>query len=576
MSRDSINLFKKRFLDYNRVRYADDDNWRIALESLKVDDIRVLKYMPDPESKFRTVLTEVQSDKFNLSGLDQKYTKAYFATDIISMISDKTVYPDLISVLNLNIIGVFLYQNSEEPEFPHVVVTTNFIRRWNDGLEFIKEVLTTINDYTHYEIYQHECTFSKNEEDSSGDREVIDVDIGNHTIWGNIKVAQIPAAYPLGTYPYEYLGKFNEFHLIDKESLLNLADLPDSVMDINHRPKTPMIWLKFRYYGKIFYVPKYPILTDVSWDLLNSKGMCGGKRIITCLDGNQYRLRLLCISDKENENEWENLIHRCIDTSPNMEWEAFKYTTEMQYSYSDGTIRHYSSVLTEGYDSTEQLYLVGGEGNFKRKDKVSSGNKSVAGGSSDGFPILVHGGWLPVLELRSVDPIQADTVHPHWIDLKDPVPEMNYADVEPNPDMVFAIRVNSVKSLNNSNVDIEVSYQDDVSVDIITVTNVTLLSDVPEPEISAEVFGEDSTQIITINKLSQPALDEGVLNISVDVSTDAFLIDNIRAGETSTVTPGYGWIPDDNETSANFVSVVRVANPKALITSPYIVESYSV
>lgn len=575
MSRDSINLFKKRFLDYNRVRYADDDNWRIALESLKVDDIRVLKYMPDPESKFRTVLTEVQSDKFNLSGLDQKYTKAYFATDIISMISDKTVYPDLISVLNLNIMGVFLYQNSEEPEFPHVVVTTNFIRRWNDGLEFIKEVLTTINDYTHYEIYQHECTFSKNEEDSSGDREVIDVDIGNHTIWGNIKVAQIPAAYPLGTYPYEYLGKFNEFHLIDKESLLNLADLPDSVMDINHRPKTPMIWLKFRYYGKIFYVPKYPILTNVSWNQLNERGMCSGKTIIRAMDGNEYRLRLLCISDADNENEWDNLIKRCVADSGMTEWEAFNYKNEMQYGYKAGITYYYSGVLTEGVTADEQRYIVGGRALVNEKSPVSPTAKQTAK-TIDSYTNITYAGWLPVLELRGVDPIQADTVHPHWVDLKDPVPEMNYADVEPNPDMVFAIRVNSIKSLNNGNVDIEVSYQDDVSVDIITVTNVTLLSEVPEPEISAQVFGEDSTQIITINKLSQPALDEGILNISIDVSADAFLIDNIRAGETSTVSPGYGWIPDDNETSANFVSVIRVANPKALITSPYIVESYSV
>lgn len=572
MSRDSINLFKKRFLDYNRVRYADDDNWRIALESLNVDDIRVLKYMPDPESKFRTVLTEVQSDKFNLSGLDQKYTKAYFGTDVISLLSDKTIYPDLVSVLNLNTMGVFFYKNNEEPEFPHVIVATNFVRRWNDGLPFINEVLKTINTYTHWDIKFNECTFNKNEEDSSGDREVIDVDIDNHTIWGSIKVGQIPAAYPLGTFPYEYFGKFNEFHLIGKESLLTLADIPDSVMDEKHRPSTPLIWLKFRYFGRILYVPKYPILTDVSWDILNSKNMCGGKKIITALDGNEYRIRLLCISDKQNENEWDNLITRCIDGAELMEWEAFNYGREMQYSYSDGTIRHYSSVLTEGYDSSEPHYLVGGEGDYKKKVSVAKDKPSVGGAASDGsgVPILMHGGWLPVLELRGCDPIDGDTIHPHWMDLKDPIPEMNYADVEPGPDMVFTVRLKKFDCIGINDTDLDFDFTSDENLKTIAIKSVEIVSDVPEPSIID--FGKSSASVVGITLLTVSQVDASDISPDLEIVpvSDALYIDYKKvtviwaAIDEPFITP-----PSISSTDAQFVRLTRVTESKT-ISEPYI------
>ncbi|UYE93541.1 virion structural protein [Shewanella phage FishSpeaker] len=554
MSRDSINLFKKRFLEYNRVRYVEEDNWRIALESLTVDDINVLEYVPDPESKYRTVLTEVQSDKFSLTGLDQKYTKAYFGTDTVSMLSDRFIYPDLVSVLNLNILGMFFYENKEEPEFPHVVIATNFLREWSEGLPFINEVLEAINTYTKYDIKMIECTFSKNEEDSSGTREVIDVDLDNHTIWGSIKVGQIPAAYPLGTYPYEYLGKFSEFHLIEKNKLLELSNIPDSPLDEQSRLETPFVWLKFRYYGKIVYIPKYPILSGVSWNTLNDRGLVGGKTIITGLDGNEYRLRLVLVNDEENE--WDNLIKRCVDGSEMMEWEAFNYSNEMQYSGAQGS----TAVLTEGIDSTQQNYLVGGAGMVDLITPIAKGTTQVSNR-------LVS--WLPVLELRGCDPIDADSVHPHWVDLKDPIPDQYDVEYELPPDMTFAIRLKKVEYEGKNLATISVEAESPSDTAIVYPTKVSVLSEIEEPDL--EPVSVSAISIVYPLRVSEAALDEGVLDMSVSAVQDAYFISvdtlkEVPIGISEAVID----LPSETDATIKRTRISYLSEPTKTISEPYI------
>lgn len=569
MSRESINLFKERFLKYNRVRYSDVDNWRIALESLTVDDINVLKYMPDPESQYRTVLTEVQSDKFSLTGLDQRYTKAYFGTDTISKLSDKTIYPDLISILNMNVLGVFFYENQEEPEFPHVVIATSFLRKWTEGIEFINEVMSNINKYTHYDLLQSECDIQKNEEDSSGDRVVVDVVIDNHTIWGSIKVGQIPAAYPLGTYPYEYLGKFNEFHLIGKDALLTLANIVDGPMDEQYQLKTPLVWLKFRYYGRTLYVPKYPILTNVSWNLLNERGMTSGKTVITGADGQEYRLRLLNISDIDNENEWDNLIKRCVADSGMTEWEAFNYKNEMQYGYRAGITYYYSGVLTEGVTADEQRYIVGGRALVNEKSPVSPIAKQTAK-TIDSYTNITYAGWLPVLELRGVDPIISNTIHPHWIDLKDPIPEQVYADVEPDPNMVFSIRLMDTDFIGPAETDLEIVIDGESDASKLILLRTTSTSLLEDPDLSIELDGTGTVNKAILLTIKDTSTLEGFTDLSVDAKQDAFYVGYKRHTTAfASVLPPDPYVATEAEANVKFVSLKTVSKPQGSLATPY-------
>lgn len=524
MDRDSINLFKKRFLEYNRVRYEEIPNWSVALNSLTVDDINVLEYIPDPESKYRTVLTEVQSDKFHLTGLNQQYTKAYFGTETIAQLSDKKVYPDLYSVLNLNIAGVFFYINEEEPEFPHVVVATSFIRKWDDGLSFVREVVDTINKYTHYDLKLSECTVDLNETDSSGERLVMDVEIDNHTIWGKIKVGQIPAHYPLGTYPYEYLGKFNEFHLINKEALLNLADIADSSMDAKYQLEDPLVWLKFRYYGKTMYVPKYPILTNVSWNQLNERGMCLGKTIIKAADGQQYRLRLLNISELEEGNEWDNLIKRCVADSGMTEWEAFNYKNEMQYGYRAGITYFYSGVLTEGVTADEQRYIVGGRALVNEKVPVSPTAKQTSMTAADYYTNTTYAGWLPVLELRGCDVIDIDTIHPHWLDLRDPIPDQTYSEQTTPEGMVFSVKVTGTDFLGPEEASITVDSFSEGEIKKISVELTEVMFEGAEPYIAAHSGTTGGVKKIEYVNRSSVNTDDNILDISVDPDSQTKLV----------------------------------------------------
>ena len=51
-------------------------------------------------------------------------------------------------------------------------------------------------------------------------------------------------------------------------------------------------WLKFIYKGKVLYVPKKPIRSELSWNDLQQKGAVTGTTIVT-IKGRQYKVRLM-------------------------------------------------------------------------------------------------------------------------------------------------------------------------------------------------------------------------------------------------------------------------------------------
>lgn len=435
MERDSVNLFKQRVLDYNRVRYADDVNWSIAFNSLNVDDINVLEYVPDPEDETISVVTKIASDKFSLNGIDQKYTKVPFRNEVVSKSSDLTIYPDIVTIANLATTGMFYYTNPEDETAPSVALTGVLLYNEDDGFLLLQEIVDQINTNTHYDIKLSECVITRN--NSYPELEVYDVKINGNIIYGWIQFIKIGAIYPVGTYPYEYLGKFGENYLVDKETLLTTANIFDGEFD-QYRPDTALVWLKFRYFGKIVFIPKMPILSDVSWDTLNQAKMTMGQTIIMGNDGNEYRMRLLNVDHDYGDDEFTNLLYRCVrENTLGEQWEVFDYSTEMTYGSPHS---HSATPVTEGVDLISQRYFAG-VNRLETEDLILPATTDQTYVLSANRQWGNHGAWLPVLELRGIDPIDPNTVRAVWLDIVPVIPNTPHFTSLPNPKDVFPIKL---------------------------------------------------------------------------------------------------------------------------------------
>lgn len=535
MERDSVNLFKQRVLDYNRVRYADDVNWSIAFNSLNVDDIKVLEYVPDPENPAIFVVTKIASDKFSLNGIDQKYTKATFDSDVISKPSDTTVYPDLLTISNLAMTGMFYYESEGPESYPLVAITGGLLYSEEDGVLLLQEIVKQINQNTYYDIKLSDCTITK--DNSIPEVEMYDVLINGNIIFGLIKFMKIDVIYPMGTYPYEYLGKFGEHYLVEKDTLLATANIFDGEFD-QYRPDTALVWLKFRYFGKIVYIPKMPILSDVSWDILNQAKMTMGQTVIMGNDGNEYRLRLLNVDPEYGEDEFKNLLYRCVrENTMGEQWEVFDYSTEMTYGYPNSRS---VAPVTEGVDIISQRYFAG-VNRLETEELILPVTTNQTYVLSTDRKLGNHGAWLPVLELRGVDPINTNTARAEWADIVPVVPNSPHFTSLPNPKDVFPIKL--LGAIVNADIDEPelIIPRESSALEIKPLALKTMKSpaDIDEPVISLEDgTSENIIRPIAFGGVISASLISSPKNYTkVGGSTSADILKLVRVKDSSLIKP---------------------------------------
>lgn len=107
MSKESLELFLRRFKTYNSARYASDPATVKRINELTLADIQFSAITVDPKNSPDGRVGNFTSPTRRIEGIDQRWKRVPIADDEIVNIVDDTVYPALADLVTLNKQGLY-------------------------------------------------------------------------------------------------------------------------------------------------------------------------------------------------------------------------------------------------------------------------------------------------------------------------------------------------------------------------------------------------------------------------------------------------------------------------------------
>lgn len=148
-------------------------------------------------------------------------------------------------------------------------------------------------------------------------------------------------------------------------------------------------WIHIKDGAKHIYISTKVLLTSVSWDDLNARGMIKGTPVT--IDGKEYKLRVLTGGTLAPRNEWDRIVQNTDSIARIPKPTAEDVTATNTYGQLDG--------------ASNQMWNWWGVRTICQENDYSRGYTSVSGYSALGVTDRTLAmGWRPVLERTESDP----------------------------------------------------------------------------------------------------------------------------------------------------------------------------
>ena len=374
--KESLELFLRRFKEYNTVRFANDPATVKRINELTLADIQFSAITADPQNSPDGRVGNFTSPTRRIEGIDQRWHRVPIADrEIVNVIHDP-VYPALTDLVTLNKQG--LYHRLDNTTVRLVaILSARAVEKPGNLTVILKKML---DENTNYIIKTADIV------DITETPTGYTVKISNDTIIGEIDVLIQDQNRLTGNRLLGYYGEFTSTDLISGETIAEMVGLNTAGGVLNPDPG----WLKFSVEGKQVYVAKRPIRNQVPYNSIEGLGLAKGSYLIE-INGDQYRLRLL--SGQGTGNEWDKLMYRVHKDDPTgTYWERF--SNEDLVVGTDSSGKELDGSYTWTNDETGA------------NTAVYRGNVTLRGtGVESKSTVDKMWSWRPVLELVGVEDV---------------------------------------------------------------------------------------------------------------------------------------------------------------------------
>lgn len=396
MGPNAMQLLLDKFIAINKVTYQDRPSAVERLDQVTVDNIEVVSIDIVPENENKRI-ARLESQSLMIDAVDQEWECATLLGPVVLNFTVDDTIEDLDTLLNLNVKGVYKYNDGENVKVAQIVLT-NFV----DYTGVLNAALDQLEDISNYRISVDDVSLV----DTTANGWV--VKINSNYLSGEMLLVRFDESKIIkGNWALGYLGQVLGKDLITTGSLASLVGLGTS------RTITPdSVWLKFSYYGQIMYIAQKTVVNQISYNNLITAGLINRTKLATIGKDRYYVGTPRGLGDL-GSNEWEDLIYRVHRDDPtNTHWEVFTNANmNIGLDDNDNPIIGDQTIISD----TDGLYYSRGATALTSKELIGAGgvNNYIA--------------WRPLLILIGVKNLGSLNVVN--LELGHPVPVINHTSL---------------------------------------------------------------------------------------------------------------------------------------------------